>query len=162
MQSSKKINNMELKLKRKAKRDTYVIGDLSVNEVYFSNTLEDTDRGLTSDMTDEQIEQIKQKGITAIPTGRYKVVMNIQSPKFSKYKQYEFCDGYLPRLVDVPGFEGILIHIGNYPKDTDGCILVGKNTVKGAVMESTATFKELYDILKNADEAGEDIYITIE
>lgn len=153
---------MELKVKRKAKRETYVIGDLSIDEVFFSNTLEDTDRGLTSDMSDEQIKEIKQKGITAIPTGRYKVVMNVQSPKFSKYKQYEFCKGYLPRLVDVPGYEGVLIHIGNYPKDTDGCILVGKNTVKGAVIESTATFKKLYDILKNADEAGEDIYITIE
>lgn len=153
---------MELKVKRKAKRETYVIGDLSIDEVFFSNTLEDTDRGLTSDMSDEQIKEIKQKGITAIPTGRYKVVMNVQSPKFSKYKQYEFCKGYLPRLVDVPGYEGVLIHIGNYPKDTDGCILVGKNTVKGAVMNSTATFKKLYDILKNADEAGEDIYITIE
>lgn len=153
---------MELKVKRKAKRETYVIGDLSIDEVFFSNTLEDTDRGLTSDMSDEEIKEIKQKGITAIPTGRYKVVMNVQSPKFSKYKQYEFCKGYLPRLVDVPGYEGVLIHIGNYPKDTDGCILVGKNTVKGAVMESTATFKKLYDILKNADEAGEDIYITIE
>lgn len=153
---------MELKVKRKAKRETYVIGDLSIDEVFFSNTLEDTDRGLTSDMSDEQIKEIKQKGITAMPTGRYKVVMNVQSPKFSKYKQYEFCKGYLPRLVDVPGYEGVLIHIGNYPKDTDGCILVGKNTVKGAVMNSTATFKKLYDILKNADEAGEDIYITIE
>ena len=153
---------MELKVKRKAKRETYVIGDLSIDEIFFSNTLEDTDRGLTSDMSDEQIKEIKQKGITAIPTGRYKVVMNVQSPKFSKYKQYEFCKGYLPRLVDVPGYEGVLIHIGNYPKDTDGCILVGKNTVKGAVMNSTATFKKLYDILKNADEAGEDIYITIE
>lgn len=153
---------MELKVKRKAKRETYVIGDLSIDEVFFSNTLEDTDRGLTSDMSDEEIKEIKQKGITAIPTGRYKVVMNVQSPKFSKYKQYEFCKGYLPRLVDVPGYEGVLIHIGNYPKDTDGCILVGKNTVKGAVMESTATFKKLYDILKNADEAGEGIYITIE
>lgn len=153
---------MELKVKRKAKRETYVIGDLSIDEVFFSNTLEDTDRGLTSDMSDEEIKEIKQKGITAIPTGRYKVVMNAQSPKFSKYKQYEFCKGYLPRLVDVPGYEGVLIHIGNYPKDTDGCILVGKNTVKGAVMESTATFKKLYDILKNADEAGQDIYITIE
>lgn len=153
---------MELKVKRKAKRETYVIGDLSIDEVFFSNTLEDTDRGLTSDMSDEQIKEIKQKGITAIPTGRYKVVMNVQSPKFSKYKQYEFCKGYLPRLVDVPGYEGVLIHIGNYPKDTDGCILVGKNTVKGAVMNSTATFKKLYDILKNADEAGEGIYITIE
>lgn len=153
---------MELKVKRKAKRETYVIGDLSIDEVFFSNTLEDTDRGLTSDMSDEEIKEIKQKGITAIPTGRYKVVMNVQSPKFSKYKQYEFCKGYLPRLVDVPGYKGVLIHIGNYPKDTDGCILVGKNTVKGAVMNSTATFKKLYDILKNADEAGEDIYITIE
>ena len=84
---------MELKVKRKAKRETYVIGDLSIDEVFFSNTLEDTDRGLTSDMSDEQIKEIKQKGITAIPTGRYKVVMNVQSPKFSKYKSYEFCKG---------------------------------------------------------------------
>jgi hypothetical protein len=44
---------MELKVKRKAKRETYVIGDLSIDEVFFSNTLEDTDRGLTSDMSDE-------------------------------------------------------------------------------------------------------------
>lgn len=153
---------MELKVKIVAKQSTYRIGKLSINDKYFSDTLEDTDRGLTSDMTDEQIKEIKQKGITAIPTGRYKVVMNVQSPKFSKYKQYEFCEGYLPRLVDVPGYEGVLIHIGNYPKDTDGCILVGKNTVKGAVMNSTETFKQLYDILKAADEAGEEIYITIE
>lgn len=153
---------MELKVKIVAKQSTYRIGKLSINDKYFSDTLEDTDRGLTSDMTDEEIKEIKQKGITAIPTGRYKVVMNVQSPKFSKYKQYEFCEGYLPRLVDVPGYEGVLIHIGNYPKDTDGCILVGKNTVKGAVMNSTETFKQLYDILKEADEAGEEIYITIE
>lgn len=153
---------MELKVKIVAKQSTYRIGKLSINDKYFSDTLEDTDCGLTSDMTDEEIKEIKQKGITAIPTGRYKVVMNVQSPKFSKYKQYEFCEGYLPRLVDVPGYEGVLIHIGNYPKDTDGCILVGKNTVKGAVMNSTETFKQLYDILKEADEAGEEIYITIE
>lgn len=153
---------MELKVKIVAKQTTYRIGKLSIDDKYFCDTLEDADRGLTSDMTDEEIKEIKQKGITAIPTGRYKVVMNVQSPKFSKYKQYEFCEGYLPRLVDVPGYEGVLIHIGNYPKDTDGCILVGKNTVKGAVMNSTETFKQLYDILKAADEAGEEIYITIE
>lgn len=153
---------MELKVKRIAKQSTYSIGKLSINDDYFCDTCEDADRALTSEMSLEQIKEIKKQDITAIPTGRYRITMSVQSPKFSKYKQYSFCKGYLPRLIDVPGFEGVLLHIGNRASDSSGCILVGKNTAKGAVMNSTETFKQLYDILKAADEAGEEIYITIE
>lgn len=66
-----------------------------------------------------------------------------------------------PRLLKVPGYEGILIHIGNSDTDTDGCILVGKNKAVGKVLESTVTFKALYEILKKTDERGEKIYIEI-
>lgn len=155
---------MEL-LNKRYKTPDYCIGKLYINGEYFCDTLEDTDKGLTSTMPLEEIKKIKKAGITAIPTGRYEIVMNVVSPKYSadKYKkQYGFCDAKLPRLVNVPGFEGILIHIGNYAKDTDGCILVGTNSVKGAVMQSTAYFNKLYPILKAASDKGEKIYITIE
>lgn len=144
--------------------DTYTIGKLYVDEVYFCDTLEDSDRGLTQDMSLSEISKIKVHGETAIPKGTYTIDMNTVSPKYSqaKYsKQYSFCDAKLPRLLNVPGYEGILIHIGNYPKDTEGCLLVGKNTVKGAVMESTATFNALYPILKKASDEGKKITITI-
>lgn len=150
---------MELKLHRLFKNNTYSIGKLYIDDVYFCDTLEDTDRGIKSTMAVDEIAKLKQKSITAIPTGRYKITLSIQSPKFKTYNQYEFCKGYLPRLINVPGFDGVLIHIGNKPEDTDGCILVGKNKAKGQVLESTTTFKELYNKLK---QSTEDIYITID
>lgn len=152
---------MELKLERIFKGDTYTIGKLYINNEYFCDTLEDKDRGLTSDMSLDEIKSIKIKGVTAIPTGTYSITLDVQSPKFSTYKQYAFCDGYLPRLIDVPGYEGVLIHIGNTDSDSDGCVLVGKNTVKGMVTNSTETFKKLYPILKEASDNNESITITI-
>lgn len=149
---------MELKLKRIAKRDTYTIGRLYVDGVRFCDTLEDTDRGLRQDMALPVLRAKKRKGVTAIPTGRYRVTLGVKSPKYSQRKAYDFCKGYVPRLINVPCYEGILIHIGNYPKDTEGCILVGKNTKVGAVLESAATFRELYALLQTAKEP---IYITI-
>jgi hypothetical protein len=153
---------MKLTLKRIALKENYTIGKLSINGTYFFDTLEDTDRGLKQTMSLDEIKRLKQAGITAIPTGTYKVAMNVISPKYSTRAAYQSIGGKLPRLVNVPGYEGILIHIGNYPKDTEGCILVGKNTVKGAVMQSSEVFFVLYSFLKEAAEKGEEITITIE
>ncbi|MDR1551864.1 MAG: DUF5675 family protein [Prevotellaceae bacterium] len=152
---------MELTLKRIARKETYTIGRLYIDEVYFCDTLEDTDRGLRQDMQLEYIKNKKVAGSTAIPTGRYNITMSVQSPKYRYRSAYEFCYGKVPRLLNVKGFEGILIHIGNYPKDTEGCLLVGKNTVKGAVMQSTETFKKLYAKMRLAADLGEEISITI-
>ena len=149
---------MELVLKRIARRETYTIGRLYVDGVRFCDTLEDTDRGLRQDMSLPVLRAKKRKGVTAIPTGRYRVTLGVKSKKYSTRKQYEFCQGYVPRLINVPCYDGILIHIGNYPKDTEGCILVGKNTKVGAVLESAKTFRELYAILKDAKDS---IYITV-
>ena len=149
---------MELLLNRIARKETYTIGRLYVDGVRFCDTLEDTDRGLKQTMDLAVLRAKKRRGITAIPAGRYKVTLNVKSPKFSQKKAYDFCGGYLPRLINVPAYDGVLIHIGNYPKDTEGCILVGKNTKVGAVLESTTTFKALYEKLKSTKE---DIYITI-
>ena len=150
---------MELLLKRIARREKYTIGRLYIDGEYFCDTLEDTDRGLAQADGLAVCKRKKIPGVTAIPTGRYRVVTNVVSPRFSKFKQYQFCGGKLPRIINVPAFEGVLIHIGNYPNQTEGCVLVGKNTVVGAVMESAVTFRRLMDRLKGVKGY---IYITIE
>ena len=150
---------MELRLKRIAKRDTYTIGRLFVDGERFCDTLEDTDRGLSQALPASVNKAKKKAGLTAIPVGRYRVTLAIKSPKFSQKAAYEFCGGYLPRLINVPAFDGVLIHIGNSPKDTEGCILVGENKQVGKVLNSTAMFKRLYERLKMAKDT---IYITIE
>ena len=153
---------MEIKVRRIAKKETYTIGKMYVNGEYVCDTLEDKDRGLTSNMSVAQICGVKVHGETAIPTGRYLVDMKTVSPRFGSRAQYQFCKGRLPRLCNTPGYQGALIHIGNTAKDTDGCILVGENKAIGRVMNSTATFRKVYAMLKAADERGEQIWITIE
>ena len=153
---------MELLLKRIARRETYTIGHLYIDGRYFCDTIEDKDRGLRQDMQVSVIRAIKRKGVTAIPMGRYRVTLDVRSQKFSQKKyerNYGFCNGFLPRLINVPGYEGVLIHVGNTAKDTEGCLLVGKNTKVGKVLESRVTFVNLYEKLKKAKD---NIYLTIE
>ena len=149
---------MELELKRIARRDTYTIGRLYIDGEYFCDTCEDRDRGLRQDLPVSVNQARKVRGQTAIPTGRYRVTLGVKSPKYSKKKQYAACNGYVPRLINVPAFDGILIHIGNTAADSEGCILVGRNKKVGMVLESTNTFWQLYSRLQEAKDA---IYITI-
>ena len=156
------METMELTLIRKYKLSTYTIGKLYINGQYFCDTVEDKDRNLYQGMDLDWLKREKVYGETAIPYGRYKVTMKVQSPKFANSKQYEKCKGYIPRLENVPAYEGVLIHIGNWAKDSYGCILVGENKVKGGVVNSTIWYWKLYEILKKADDEGKDIYITIQ
>lgn len=153
---------MNITIKRIFKGDKYTIGKLYVNGIYECDTLEDTDRGLTEDSPLSEIQSKKVYGETAIPTGTYKIDMNIVSPKFKDRSWAKFCGGKLPRLIDVPGYSGVLIHVGNKPADTLGCILVGDNKIKGQVINSTSTFQELYSLMLKAKVAGEEITVTIE
>ena len=154
---------MKILVDRKWKKDAYTIGKLYVDSMFFSNTLEDKDRSLTNSMSLEEIKKMKKAGETAIPTGTYKVKMDIVSPKYSKSNWYvKNCNGArMPRLEKVPGYDGVLIHAGNTAKDTEGCILVGKNDVKGMVTKSKDYFLKLYNIMYTAYKRGEDIEITI-
>lgn len=152
---------MELVLERIYKGDLYTIGKLYIDGVYQCDTLEDADRNLNQEMSLEDIKKEKVFGKTAIPYGKYKVTLKQQSAKVSKSKKYEQCKGYLPRLIDVPAFSGILIHIGNTAEDSNGCILVGQNLIKGKVINSTICFWALYQKLKTADDRGEKIWIAI-
>lgn len=134
---------IKLKLQRTFKGVSYTIGKLHLNDKYFCDTLEDTDRGLKSTMSVEEIERIKVYSQTAIPTGTYKINMNTVSPKFKDRVWAKPYGGKLPRLINVKGYSGVLIHVGNKPEDTLGCILVGENKVKGQVINSTAAFNRL-------------------
>ena len=135
---------MELILKRIALKETYTIGHLYVDGKYFCDTCEDKVR----DLTKEQ----KVYGETAIPYGKYQICLSI-SPKFKRL---------LPKLLNVPHFEGILIHRGNTAADSAGCILVGENKEVGKVLNSTVTEQRLVDLMKKAKDKGEDIWITIQ
>lgn len=150
---------MEVLLKRIARRETYTIGHLYVDGKYVCDTVEDRDRGLSQNLPVSVNSAKKRRGITAIPTGKYRLTLDVQSPKFSKYKSYDWCKGYLPRLINVPAFDGVLIHAGNSAYDSEGCLLVGENKVVGKVLNSMVTLKKLYAILQTAKD---NIYITVE
>lgn len=141
---------MNIILNRIAKKAKYTIGKLYINDKYFCDTLEDTDRGLTQSMTEQQIGSKKVYGETAIPTGTYRIIISY-SNKFRKQ---------MPLLLNVPGFAGIRIHSGNTEKDSLGCILVGKNKAVGKVLESRDTYSKLFSILQEANKK-ETIKITI-
>ena len=132
---------MNITLNRIAKKSKYTIGKLYIDGEYFCDTIEDTDRGLTQTMTDAQVKSKKVYGQTAIPTGTYRVIINYSN----KFKRQ------MPLLLNVPGFLGIRIHSGNTEKDTEGCLIVGKNKVVGKVIESKDTYNKLFSILCEAN-----------
>ena len=170
---------MKLLLERIFTCSTYTIGKLYLikpdgTTKYLMDTLEDADRGLDSSMDASTIQKKKVYCQTAIPTGTYKIVMHVQSPSFSQKEYYKkFCNGFLPRLVNVKGYDGILIH-GNFmdrsatngdvanENATCGCLIVGSNDVKGMVVKCRANFERLMnDYLLPCKKSGEAITITV-
>ena len=131
---------MRLTLVRIANRPTYCIGKLYIDGVYFSDTIEDTDRGLDDKMDEKEILKRKIKGETAIPTSIYPIQITY-SPKYKKM---------MPLLLNVKGYSGIRIHSGNTAKDTEGCLIVGKNKEVGKVLESRITYNALFRKLMQA------------
>lgn len=152
---------MKILLKRIAKKTTYTIGKIYIDGQYVCDCIEDKDRGLKQSMTLEQINKLKVFGQTAIPTGEYKVTLNVISPKYSKstwYKQ-NANGARVPRILNVKGFDGVLIHTGNTAADSQGCVIVGVNDKVGMVSKSKETFKKLYQILQSSKD---DITLTIQ
>lgn len=134
---------MRILVKRRFFGENYTIGSMFLNGEYFCDTIEDKYKDLSLEP--------KVDGETAIPFGNYNVVLSFSS----KFKRA------LPRLMDVPFFEGILIRSGNSEEKWSGCIIVGDNRVKGAVVYSRIREDELMRRLNLADERGESITIEI-
>ena len=129
---------MKLTLTRIAKRADYTIGRLEdENRVKICDTLEPTWRNYKGG-------ELKVPKKSAVPEGTYRVVVT-KSPRFKKY---------LPLLVGVPGFEGIRIHSGNSAKDTEGCILVGDNLIKGRLVWSRKALEKLMRMMEDEKEVS--------
>lgn len=136
-------------LKRTYKGEDYTIGHIYIDGEYICDTIEDKDRGLTDQMSQQEIVKIKVANKTAIPTGTYKLTLDVVSPKFiQKAYYYSFCNGKLPRLLKVKGFDGVLIHKGKDQDSSSGCIIVGYNKIKGQVVNSQQAFEKLYKTIQ--------------
>lgn len=148
---------MELTLLRIGLSPECTMGRLFDNgggrDAFGCDTLEPPDRGLTSDMTEGRIRRLKVAGQTAIPTGRYRLLVT-KSPRFQQW---------LPLLVGVKGFEGIRIHAGNTVRDTAGCILVGvaSHCHDGVLDKSRLTLRQLMEAVKAAERRDEQIWLTV-
>lgn len=143
---------MKITLQRSFKGPNYTIGKLFVDGDCYCDTIEDVVRDLPHvcpNTSKGHACTCKEKvyARTAIPGGTYKVTMEY-SPRFERS---------LPYLHDVPHFLGILIHSGNTDADSAGCIIVGRNTVKGKVLESRATLDKLISRIKDEEDITIDI-----
>ena len=141
---------MELLLTRKNRTEESTTGDLLINGKHQCFVLEDKDRGLLIDMRPDEIAKIKVHGKTAIPAGRYEVIISFSG----RFKQF------MPLLLNVPGFTGVRMHWGNTAVDTEGCPLVGRTIAKNFVGESKKAYSEFFIRLQDASKK-EKIFITI-
>ena len=135
---------MKITLERFIRGTEATIGSLSVDGEWLAWTLEDRVRDAGAE---------KVYGATAIPAGTYPVIVNL-SPRLKKR---------MPRLLQVPGFDGILIHKGNTAEDTSGCVLVGaKVDSPTRISNCTEVFNELFSKIDSAYSSGESVTITIQ
>lgn len=115
------------------------LGELYINNHFFCFTLEDKVRD----------EKIKHE--TAIPAGKYEVVINF-SERFKVL---------MPLLLNVPNYVGIRIHPGNSIADTSGCILVGSAIQQDKLLHSKATYQNLLIQIKTGLRKDK-VFITVE
>jgi len=132
---------MKLLLERQTFTSSSTLGELSIDGV--------------SELFSLENPLVGQKPHVAIPAGTYEVVLTT-SPHFSRPHGPRIC----PRLLNVPGFDGVLIHAGNSSKDTLGCILVGQEKGPDAVYKSRRALAKL--IIQMWRRRKEGITITIQ
>ena len=116
---------------------------------------------------EDEFREIKVNGETRIPAGTYNITLRTEGGFNQRYTEKfgsDFNKGML-WVRDVPGFEYILIHIGNDDDDSEGCLLVGDSqnqniTKKGFIGSSTDAYKRIYPPIADALERGENVTIT--
>lgn len=139
---------MIITLWRKYCKADYTIGRLYIDGKFFCDTLEDTDRGLMQYMSAGEIMNIKVAGKTAIPAGDYKITRQYSS----RFKRV------MASIPNVKGFSGVRIHAGNTAADTEGCLLLGDNTIKGKLTNSRKRVTE-FETKLQIEGGTADLYI---
>lgn len=129
---------MELIVKRKIFTDKSTIGELHINGSFFCFSLEDKDRDLYKTQPITEIAQKKLFGVTAIPYGKYDLALTYSN----RFKQY------MPQVLNVPAFDGIRIHTGNFPEQTEGCLILGMQKGIDSVSDSRTAYNALLKIIK--------------
>lgn len=132
---------LKLKTERAWPKASYTVGRFYIGNIRFHESLEDRDRGLTSDMSLTEIQSKKVYGQTAIPKGTYKVILSV-SERFKKRPWAAKYGGLVPEIVGVKGFSGVRIHPFNTAEESDGCIGIGENKVKGKIINSVKCYDE--------------------
>ncbi len=149
------MEKLEILLKRgksHADHNGFTIGEMFINGKHVCYTMED------------EYRKVKVPGETRIPAGKYKIKLKTDSSKNGKYlKLFGKMHKGMLWLQDVPGFLGILIHIGNTEKDSEGCILVGteKYESDAKIGNSTAAYQSIYPVISDAIIAGKEVTIEI-
>lgn len=125
--------DMEIQLIRKMNisTDKFTKGEMIVDGVALGVTCEDCDRHLENGGK-------KVPGETAIPRGRYQVILSM-SNRFEKI---------MPEIRNVPGFTGVRIHGGNTAKDTAGCPLLGNEFTPDGVRGCDAVNRILIRLIQ--------------
>ena len=144
---------MEVTVRRLKFTPKCTMGEQSINGAVICKSLEDLDRGLSSDMLLDELGHKKVWGGTAIPTGRYKLEKLFWAAHNKFY----------PHLLNVPGYDGVLMHGGITDRDTEGCILYGTAFSADDYMVGQPQARELLitPILAAIDK-GEEVWLTVD
>lgn len=135
---------IELEIVRDLCERDRTFGKFFVDGKYLGETLEDTDRFLESG-------GVKIPKHTCIPRGRYRVTITF-SNRFQKP---------MPYLHDVPQFEGVRIHGGNGPENTEGCPLLGNVRTKTGIANCAGANARLINLIESAEDVGEEVWLTV-
>ena len=146
---------MKILIKREIFSDKSTIGKMFIDGSPVCYTLEDKTR---------PDSEKKIYGETAIPYGEYPITFRTEGSIYEDYK-VRFKDIGNERgtlwIRNIPNYEYVLIHVGNFPKDTLGCILVGNCVSLDNIHDSTIAYKKIYPVIANALERGEEVIIKI-
>lgn len=141
---------MEIQVKQIRQGKNSTLSELYIDDEFICYVLEDS------------VREVKIKGSTAIPAGRYKLGFNRYGAMNGRYKRLfpDFHKGMI-ELTGIPNFSYVYIHIGNIYADTSGCLLVGK-TMKYRkrddeyeIYQSKEAYISLYERLVAMMEKGE-------
>lgn len=140
---------MEILLKRIKSNDKATIGEFYINSKFNCYSCED------------EYREVKVKGETRIPAGRYEVKLRTVGRLHETYSKKfpEFHIGML-EITGIPNFTAVCIHIGTSEKDTDGCPLTGKVVNGFGVLQSTIAYIDFYKTVIPAFEK-EQVFITV-